>query len=271
VTAREYSTARWCGGTGILAEVPVSGQVTGHGGRKTLSTWAAASLVVISAAAAVVGAIVIPSRQHDRAASAGHRPAGIPPAISAGTVTLMRLSPAPAGTAPSFTLTDQDDRRLSLAGFRGKAVVLEFMDSRCTDICPLVSQEFIDAYRDLGSAQDRVVFVAVNVNQRYNQVADVLAYSRAHQLTAIPDWHFLTGPAAVLRAVWREYNIAVTADRRAGALVHTATVYFITPGGTERYTATPAPDHTGGTAHLPSGQIGGWGQGIAQVAEATLG
>jgi protein SCO1/2 len=249
----------------------VSGQVTGHGGRKTLSTWAAASLVVISAAAAVVGAIVIPSRQHDRAASAGHRPAGIPPAISAGTVTLMRLSPAPAGPAPSFTLTDQDDRRLSLAGFRGKAVVLEFVDSRCTDICPLVSQEFIDAYRDLGSAQDRVVFVAVNVNQRYNQVADVLAYSRAHQLTAIPDWHFLTGPAAVLRAVWREYDIAVTADRRAGALVHTATVYFITPGGIERYTATPAADHTGDTAYLPSGQISGWGQGIAQVAEATLG
>jgi cytochrome oxidase Cu insertion factor (SCO1/SenC/PrrC family) len=183
----------------------------------------------------------------------------------------MGLSSAPAGPAPSFTLTDQHDRRLSLAGFRGKAVVLEFMDPRCTDICPLVSQEFIDAYRDLGSAQDRVVFVAVNVNQRYNQVTDVLAYSRAHHLTAIPDWHFLTGPAAVLRAVWREYDIAVTPDRRAGALVHTPTVYFITPGGTERYTAMPVADHTGGAAYLPSGQISGWGQGIARVAEATLG
>ena len=249
----------------------MSGQVTGHGGRKTLSTWAAASLVVMSAAAAVAAAIVMAARQPDLAAPAGHRPAGIPPAISAGTVTLMRLSSAPAGTAPSFTLTDQDDRRLSLAGLRGKAVVLEFMDSRCTDVCPLVSREFIDAYRDLGGAQDRVVFVAVNVNQRYNQVTDVLAYSRAHHLTAIPDWHFLTGPAAVLRAVWREYDIAVTADRRAGTLVHTATLYFITPGGTERYTATPVATHTGGAASLPSGQISGWGQGIAQVAEATLG
>jgi protein SCO1 len=249
----------------------VSGQATGHGGRKTLSTWAAASLVVMSAAAAVAAAIVLPDRWHDLAASAGHRPAGIPPAITARTVTLMRLSSAPAGTAPGFTLTDQHDRRLSLAGFRGKAVVLEFMDSRCTDICPLVSQEFIDAYRDLGSAQDRVVFMAVNVNQRYNQVTDVLAYSRAHQLTAIPDWHFLTGPAAVLRAVWREYDIAVTADRRTDALAHTPTVYFITPGGTERYTATPVADGTGGAAYLPSGQISGWGQGIAQVAKATLG
>jgi cytochrome oxidase Cu insertion factor (SCO1/SenC/PrrC family) len=150
-------------------------------------------------------------------------------------------------------------------------VVLEFMDFRCTGICPLVSREFIDAYRDLGSAQDRVVFVAVNVNQRYNQVADVLACSRAHQLTAIPDWHFLTGPAAVLRAVWREYDIAVTAAPRVGALAHTVTVYFITPGGAERYTATPAADRTGGVACLPSGQISGWGQGIAQVAKATLG
>ena len=35
---------------------------------------------------------------------------------------------------------------LSLSAFRGRAVVLEFMDSRCTGICPLVSREFIDAY-----------------------------------------------------------------------------------------------------------------------------
>jgi protein SCO1 len=249
----------------------VSGHVTGHVGRKTLSTWAAASLVVMSAAATVAAVIVIPNRWHDLAASAGHRPAGIPPAITAGTVTLMRLSPAPADTAPSFTLTDQDDRRLSLAGLHGKAVVLEFMDSRCTDICPLVSQEFIDAYRDLGRAGNRVVFVAVNVNQRYNRVADVLAYSRAHRLTAIPDWYFLTGPAAVLKTVWREYDIAVTAARRAGALVHTATVYFIAPGGAERYIATPVADHAGGAAYLPPGQISRWGRGIAQVTEATLG
>jgi cytochrome oxidase Cu insertion factor (SCO1/SenC/PrrC family) len=267
----EVQCGNWCSGTGILAEVPVSGQATGRG-RKTFSTWGGAALVIMSAVAAVTAAVVMAARQHDLATSAGQRPPGVPAGIPAGTVSLMGLSPVSAGPAPGFTLTDQDDRLLSLSGFRGKVIVLEFMDSRCTGICPLVSREFLDAYHDLGRTQSRVVFAAVNVNQRYNQVADVLAYTRAHELTAIPDWHFLTGPASMLRAVWREYGIAVATAGPHGELVHTSAVYFIGPGGAERYTAVPAADHTSdGAAYLSAGQISRWGRGIAQVAEATLG
>jgi cytochrome oxidase Cu insertion factor (SCO1/SenC/PrrC family) len=249
----------------------VGGQITGRGW-KTFSTWGGAALVIITAVAAVTATVMMTVRQHDLAAAARQRPADIPASIPAETASLMGLSPVSAGPAPGFTLTDQDGRMLSLAGFRGKAVVLEFMDSRCTGICPLVSQEFLDAYHDLGKAESRVVFAVVNVNQRYNQLADVLACSRAHELTAIPDWHFFTGPAGALQAVWREYGITVAAADPHGELVHTSAVYFIGPDGTERYIATPAADHTsGGVVYLPPGQISGWGQGIAHVAEATLG
>ena len=245
----------------------MSGQFISYDGRKTLSIWAGAALVIASGVASVAAAIALPARYHEPTASAGQR-AGVPVAA----VSLMGLSPVPDGRAPGFTLTDQDSRVLSLSGFRGKVVVLEFMDSRCTGICPLISQEFIDAYHDLGKAQGRVVFVAVNVNQQYNRAVDVLAYSKAHALTAVPDWYFLTGPAAALRAVWREYDIAVTAVGQDGALVHAAPVFFIGPRGNERYIAESAADRTSvGTVYLPPGQISRWGLGIAQVAEAMLG
>jgi cytochrome oxidase Cu insertion factor (SCO1/SenC/PrrC family) len=222
--------------------------------------------VIVSAVAAIAAAVVLSGRQHELANPAGRR-AEIP----SGTASLLRLSPASAEAAPGFTLTDQDGRVLSLSGFRGRAVVLEFMDSRCTGICPLVSREFIDAYHDLGRADSRVVFVAVNVNQQYNRVADVLAYSQANELSAIPDWHFFTGSVGTLQAVWHEYGIAVTASGPGGDLVHTATVYFIGPHGIERYTAAPPAGPAGrGAAVLPPGEISGWGKGIAQVALATL-
>ena len=70
---------------------------------------------------------------------------------------------------------DQDGGALPLSRFRGQVVVLEFMDQHCTDICPLVSQEFIDTYHDLGRSGRDVVFAAVNVNQYFNRVRDVLA------------------------------------------------------------------------------------------------
>ena len=97
---------------------------------------------------------------------------------------------------------------------------------------------------------------------------DVLAYSRAHQLIAIPRWHFLTGPAAVLRAVWHVYHVEVQAPSPDADIVHTSAVYFIGPGGTERYVTDPMVDHTSnGTAYLPAGQITAWGHGIAMVAK----
>ena len=99
-----------------------------------------------------------------------------------------------------FTLTDQSGRTLSLASFKGHAVVLEFMDPHCTDICPIVSREFVQAYHHLATAASRVVFVAVNVNAYHHGVADVAAFSREQQLSGIPSWHFLTGPVASLRS-----------------------------------------------------------------------
>src|SRR5207248_2312516 len=38
--------------------------------------------------------------------------------------------------APNFTLTDQFRRPVSLSEFKGKVVLLAFIDSRCTTICP---------------------------------------------------------------------------------------------------------------------------------------
>jgi cytochrome oxidase Cu insertion factor (SCO1/SenC/PrrC family) len=238
--------------------------ITGQARRRRFLTVAAAAAVLLIAASAVA---VVAVRGHQRASLAGQRPSGIPASVPDGTVNLMGLAPVPARPVPGFTLTDQDGRTVPLSGLRGKIVVLEFMDPHCTDICALVSQEFIDAYRDLGRSAWNVVFAAVNVNHYYNRVPDVLAYSRAHQLSTVPGWHFVTGPAAALRAVWRAYGVDVQAPSPDADIVHTSAVYFIGPGGTERYRAEPMADHiSSGAAYLPAGQIAAWGRGIALVA-----
>jgi cytochrome oxidase Cu insertion factor (SCO1/SenC/PrrC family) len=179
----------------------------------------------------------------------------------------MGLSPVPVRPPPSFTLTDQNGRTLSLASLRGKVVVLEFMDPHCTDICPIMSQQHVDAYRDLGPLAGKVVFAAVNVNQYHAAVSDMMAYSREQRLTTIPGCHFFTGPVPDLRKVWDGDEIAVQAPSPDADIVHTSAVYFIDPAGRERFIAAPMADHTSsGASYLPASQISGWGQGIAQVA-----
>jgi len=199
------------------------------------------------------------------------RVTGIPVNVPTSTADLMGLSPVPHSIAPNFTLVDQQGKTLSLRSFRGRTVVLEFMDPHCTDICPIVSQEFVDAYHDLGKSASRVVFVAVNVNQYFTSVADMKSFSDEHRLNTIPSWHFFTGPPSALKTVWHNYDIAVEAPNPKADIIHTSIVYFIGPNGRKQYVGVPMDDHTGkGTSYLPANQLASWGKGIALVAQSLI-
>jgi cytochrome oxidase Cu insertion factor (SCO1/SenC/PrrC family) len=145
--------------------------------------------------------------------------------------------------------------------------VLEFMDPHCTDICPIVSQEFVDAYHKLGSQAGKVVFAAINVNQYHATVANMATYSNEQRLNTIPSWHFFTGPVPALKTAWRNYDVAVEAPNPNADIIHTSSVYFIDAQGRERFVAAPMVDHTAnGTAYLPLAQISDWAGGIARLA-----
>lgn len=208
------------------------------------------------------------------ARSADHlqpRTSGIPANVSTSLAYMMQLSPVPAHMAPGFALTDQNGHRVSMAGLRGKSVLLTFMDPHCIDICPLVSREFLNAWRDLGpAARKNVVIVAVNVNRYHGGVSDMAAYTRRMQLGSIPTWHFVTGSLPALRKVWRDYGIYVDAPSPNADVKHTSLIYFINPQGRERYVVAPMVDHgKNGMAYLPPRQLAKWGRGIALVTRSV--
>lgn len=261
-------------------EVPVGEQAARTAGRQARRNRFVIMLVAAVLIIAASAAAVIALRWHQRDSLAGQRPWGIPASIADGTVNLMGLAPVPARPAPGFTLTDQDGRTVPLSGLRGKVVVLEFMDPHCTDICPIVSQEFVDAYRDLGSLASKVVFAAVNVNQYFRSVSAVAGFSAEHELTTIPDWHFFTGPTAALSAVWRGYQVDVRAPNPNGDITHNSPIYFIDRNGRERFLASPEVSYTkprfayhtsGETGYVPAGQMTSWARGIAVLARVLAG
>jgi len=45
------------------------------------------------------------------------------------------------GPAPAFTLTTQENKRLSLHELRGKVVAITFIYTSCADTCPLLRRE----------------------------------------------------------------------------------------------------------------------------------
>lgn len=132
--------------------------------------------------------------------------------------------------APGFNLVDQNGQPVSLSQFRGKVVVLAFVDSACTTICPLTTESMQIALKLLGPASARVQLLGVNANPQHLSVAEVAAYTQAHGLQR--NWLFLTGTLAQVQSVWRNYGIYVQIVQ--GALDHTPALYVIDPAGKER-------------------------------------
>ncbi len=146
------------------------------------------------------------------------------PEVDAGT----RL---PGTVAPGFTLTDQAGTPVSLRQFRGKAVVLAFVDSECTTICPLTTVSLTEAVSMLGpGAAQHIQLLGIDANPDATQVSDVRAYSQSHQM--MRSWHFLTGSRHQLDAVWRAYHVYVAASH--GNIDHEPAVYLIDAQGRER-------------------------------------
>ncbi len=158
----------------------------------------------------------------------------VAPGINAAAANLLSLDVFSAdATQPSFnfTLTDQHGRSVSLAQFRGDAVVLSFNDDRCVDICTLLAQDVVAADRDLGPAARHVVFVSVNANPFYPGVGAVASWSELHGLGHLSNWVFATGSPAELRRIWRAYGVEVELDQATRTVVHSTELYFIGPDG----------------------------------------
>lgn len=162
-----------------------------------------------------------------------------------------------SGKAPDFQLTDNNGSTVKLSDFRGKVVVLTFMDSKCVDTCPLTAVHFREVYRQLNPNEAKqVVFLGVNMNLEENTVSDVSESTRAWHLDEIPSWHFLTGNREELEPVWRAFNVTAQPSHDGNAIMHTPGTFLIDPSGEKRwYISTPFSGDPDAEPSLPLSEL----------------
>lgn len=110
-----------------------------------------------------------------------------------------------ADQAPSFQLRDQFGNRVSSGDFTGKVVVLTFLYTSCTDVCPFIAAKFKSAIQLLGEDAERVEFVAISSDPERDTVERVAEYSRKFGM--YDQWHYLTGSKERLKPVWDAYYV----------------------------------------------------------------
>lgn len=139
--------------------------------------------------------------------------------------------------APNFDLTDQRGRGVSLDAYRGRPVLVTFIDPLCRNQCPLAAKILSEADRRLPAGQ-RPEIIAVSVDVYADSRADLHEdYSR---WSLVPQWQWAVGSPRRLAAVWRRYyaEVEVQTKHIAGTTVHYIThsemAYLIDGDGYER-------------------------------------
>ena len=121
--------------------------------------------------------------------------------------------------APDFALTDQAGKPVSIAQFRGRPVIVTFIDPLCRNLCP-TEAKILDSVVTSFPAGQRPAVVAVSVNQWGNARHVLLQDVQKWKLPA--EWHWAVGPAATLKKVWAAYQIGVSDSPKTvtGVTVH---------------------------------------------------
>jgi protein SCO1 len=144
------------------------------------------------------------------------------PAVSSGAIGAAAPDvswAAGARRAPGFALTDQAGKPVSLAGYRGRPVIVTFIDPLCRNLCPFEARVLNDVVRRLPAAS-RPAILAVSTNVYGNARANLLQDERKWKL--VPEWRWAVGGGPQLAAVWKHYQVQVlvTTKKIAGVTVH---------------------------------------------------
>lgn len=110
-------------------------------------------------------------------------------------------------TLPAVKLVRDDGKTVSLPDELndGRPVILTFIYTTCTTICPMVSQTLERLQAELGAERDKVHIVSISIDPEQDTPARLRTY--AAKFDAGPEWQHYTGTVAASVAAQRAFNV----------------------------------------------------------------
>jgi protein SCO1/2 len=135
---------------------------------------------------------------------------------------------------PDFVLLNQDGKSFDSATLRGKVVVVNFIFTTCTDVCPLFTAHFAQLQRALknGPAGD-LYFVSITTDPEVDSPKVLKSYALRYGVD-FQNWAFLTGTEAQMKQVWKGFGVRVVHKGR-GLVQHTSLTTVIDREGVRRF------------------------------------
>ena len=143
-------------------------------------------------------------------------------------------SATPNTKAPAFILLNQEGNRFDSTTLRGKVVVLNFIFTTCTDVCPLFTANLADLQRTLKNESAGSLFlVSITTDPEVDSPKVLKSYAQRYGAD-FQNWAFLTGSESQLKQVWKGFDVRVIKKGR-GLVQHTSLTTVIDRQGIRRF------------------------------------
>ena len=146
--------------------------------------------------------------------------------------------PQPGALVPDFTLTNQDGRRITLQQYRGRALLITFIYTRCPlpDFCTRMSTNFAALDRALQSEPDlarATHLLSITLDPAYDTPKVLRSYGAAHTENYDQEkfvrWELATGQPEEIKRLAQFCGL--TYVQEADQIVHSLRTVLVAPDG----------------------------------------
>jgi protein SCO1 len=139
---------------------------------------------------------------------------------------------------PDYRLVNQDNKEISLHNFRGKALLLTFIYTRCPlpEYCNLMSTNFAEVDRALQkdpNAYSKTHLLSITIDPEYDTPKVLRSYGSAHteryESETFEHWDFATGTKDQIKGVAQYFGLRYFQDN--DQIVHGLRTVIIGPDG----------------------------------------
>lgn len=123
-------------------------------------------------------------------------------------------------TLDDFLLIDQGARPFHFKDLTGKVVLVSFVYTSCTDVCPLITSAVGQVQSQLSATERAAVhLLSITTDPEIDSPGVLMAYAKRYKAD-FRNWSFLTGSMVELESVWKSFGVGVKRKGR-GIVEHT--------------------------------------------------
>jgi len=160
------------------------------------------------------------------------------PSASGTNSSVATSEPKPGDAVPNFSLVNQDAKSIRIHGYRGKALLLTFIYTRCPqpEYCTLMSTNFAAIDKELqkdAALYEKTHLLSISFDPAYDTPKVLRSYGAAHtgnfNKETFKHWEFATGKPEQVKEIAQFFGL--TYMQETNEIVHSLKTAIITPEG----------------------------------------